>query len=606
VWEQQEFSVTLTAPGRHPKRFFPPRDFHPFLAPALVALFLFISTEAPGARTVLLSPEREVYTLGTVLDILEDPTKHFTIEQVSAPSFSGRFMPQRQQTICLGINRSAWWIRFTVAGTDSGTWTASKHWLLETPWPYVSSIRLYSPRGDGGWSVQEAGDPSYLSPGQEPGTLPLFSLPHDFQAPRTFFLRVESVSSIYLPLAIYTSDSYLTEAKRRMLWYGLYFGVIIALALYNLFLFTSLLHRRYFWYVLYITFMGLYFFGFNGLSREYIFTGNPELAARVLFFCLGVALLGAGLFTRSFLATSPNAPLMDRILVAYLWGTGILTALTPFLDFRSMNLLFSSIGAIAPVIILGAGAVTWRSGFRPARFFMLAWSVYAVTGLAFALTFRGTIHLDSWVFNSFQAGSALEAVLLSFALADRIKTMQREREEARRNERRYQELAITDRLTGLYNARYFHTQILTEIQRAESMDAPLSLLLLDADDFKQYNDTWGHPEGDRVLAGLGRAIHSCIRDNDLACRYGGEEFAVILRSSPGREAAEVAERIRVACAEPVYSPRPGYRNRVTVSIGVAEHIPGENGSSLVERADRALYRAKSEGKNRVVRENHGK
>lgn len=595
--------MTLTASGRHPRHLSPGnfRPLRPFFAPTLMALYLLLSAGAPEARTILLTPDREQYTLGSVLDIMEDPEKRYAIGEVSSPAFSGRFTPQRQQTICLGINRSAWWIRFTVADADSGKWSASKRWLLETPWPYVTSIRLYTPRGDGGWTLQEAGDPAYLSPGQAPGTLPLFTLPHDFHTPRTFFLRVESVSSIYLPLAIYTSDSYLTEAKRRMLWYGLYFGVIIALALYNLFLFTSLLHRRYLWYVLYITFMGLYFFGFNGLSREFVFAGNPELAARVLFTCLGIALLGAGMFTRSFLATASNTPLIDHMLKAYLWCVALLTALSPFLDFRSLNLLFSFIGAVAPILILAAGAVTWRSGFRPARFFMLAWSVYAVTGLAFALTFRGTLHLDSWVFTTFQAGSALEAVLLSFALADRIKTMQREREEARRNERRYQELAITDGLTGLYNARYFHSQIFTEIQRAESVEAPLSLLILDADDFKQYNDTWGHPEGDRVLAGLGRAIHTCIRENDLACRYGGEEFAVILRNSPGREAAEVAERIRTACAEPVYSPRPGCENRITVSIGVAEHVPGQSCSSLVERADRALYRAKNEGKNRVVR-----
>ena len=108
-----------------------------------------------------------------------------------------------------------------------------------------------------------------------------------------------------------------------------------------------------------------------------------------------------------------------------------------------------------------------------------------------------------------------------------------------------------------------------------------------------------------MLAGLGRAIHTCVRDNDLACRYGGEEFAVILRGSSGREAAEVAERIRAACAEPVYSPRPECTQRVTVSIGVAEHVPGQSYSSLVEQADRALYRAKREGKNRVIREING-
>ena len=581
------------------------RSRSPFIASALLAVCLFLSADTVSARTVLLAPDREKYVLGPILDILEDPEKKLAIKDVSSPAFAGKFTPQRQQTFCLGFNRSAWWIRFTVDEADSERWAESKRWLLETPWPYISSLRFYIPRGDSGWTVQEAGDPDYLRPGQQPGTLPLFHLPKKLHLPKTVYLRVESVSSLYLPLAIYSDDSYLAEAKLRMLWYGVYFGVIISLALYNLFLFASLLHRSYFWYVLYITSLGLYFLGFNGLTREYLFPGQPELAARVLFSCLGIALIGAVFFTRSFLSTSRNVPFLDRMLIVYLWCTGLLTVFIPVLGFRNLNLFFSSIGAVAPVLILAAGAMTWRSGFRPARFFMLAWFVYTVTGFLFALTFRGTIHLDAWVFNSFQAGSALEAVLLSFALADRIKTMQREREEARKNERRYHELAITDGLTGLYNARYFHSQILIEIQRAEGLGAPLSLLLLDADNFKQYNDTHGHLEGDRALTGLGRSILACIREKDMACRYGGEEFAVILQGTPGREAMEVAERIRVTCIESAYSHKPEYKNRVTVSIGVAEHIRGQSYSSLVERADHALYRAKSEGKNRVVREDLG-
>ncbi len=161
-------------------------------------------------------------------------------------------------------------------------------------------------------------------------------------------------------------------------------------------------------------------------------------------------------------------------------------------------------------------------------------------------------------------------------------------------------LAVTDRMTGMYNHVYGVQRLDEEVKRAARFDHPLSVLMLDIDDFKSFNDTYGHPAGDELLAAVGVVIRRALRDMDIAVRYGGEEFAVILPETPAAGAMLVAERIRQDIGELRFdagASGPAYR---TVSLGVAEYpADATSGRTLVEAADRALYRAKRAGKNRV-------
>jgi len=161
-------------------------------------------------------------------------------------------------------------------------------------------------------------------------------------------------------------------------------------------------------------------------------------------------------------------------------------------------------------------------------------------------------------------------------------------------------LSITDGLTKLYNSRYFYNQIRAEIDRTSRYQRPLSLLLLDIDQFKEYNDSYGHLEGDKVLVGMGGVIKSCLRKMDSAYRYGGEEFTVILPETEGDEAATVAERIRSMVAEDKFYPQGDDDPRtITISIGVTEYVPDEEVAIFVQRADKAMYLSKQSGRNRV-------
>ncbi len=180
-------------------------------------------------------------------------------------------------------------------------------------------------------------------------------------------------------------------------------------------------------------------------------------------------------------------------------------------------------------------------------------------------------------------------------------TERRRAEEALRDsEERYRSLSETDSLTGLYNSRHLHEQLPAEIERTRRYLHPLSLFVLDCDNFKAVNDKHGHLGGDRVLQNLALSIRQCLRRSDFAFRYGGEEFVVVLPETDGLAAMTIAERLRTLFAAVKTLAPSGETILCTVSIGISVCHPGDDETSLIRRADEACYRAKQTGKNRVI------
>ncbi len=175
-----------------------------------------------------------------------------------------------------------------------------------------------------------------------------------------------------------------------------------------------------------------------------------------------------------------------------------------------------------------------------------------------------------------------EAGIKNLVLFDRVKSM-----------------AIRDALTGLYNYGYFKEVLHYEVEKCHRYKTPLSLLFLDIDNFKRVNDTLGHVQGDKTLRQVGAILKKGIRQADLLCRYGGDEFVMLLSQTPPEQAMVLAERL---CQSIARSPmnRPGQGLKVTVSIGVAGLSPEMSTEDLIKAADEAHYRAKQAGKNRVA------
>ncbi|MCG6656284.1 GGDEF domain-containing protein [Halomonas campisalis] len=164
-------------------------------------------------------------------------------------------------------------------------------------------------------------------------------------------------------------------------------------------------------------------------------------------------------------------------------------------------------------------------------------------------------------------------------------------------EARLRKLSDTDPLTGLPNRRKLINRLNEEVSLCNRHGTPLSFMLLDLDHFKQINDTWGHLQGDQVLTELGTLCRQVLREEDTVGRLGGEEFAVVLPLTPMVRCRPLAERLRQRIEAHDFGIEPG---QITVSIGLAEYRLGEPRDTLIERADRSLYAAKHQGRNRVV------
>jgi len=163
------------------------------------------------------------------------------------------------------------------------------------------------------------------------------------------------------------------------------------------------------------------------------------------------------------------------------------------------------------------------------------------------------------------------------------------------------ELAVRDGLTGLYNHRYFQEALTVEVLRCKRHDRIFSLIFIDVDNFKHYNDTNGHPEGDTALKSISELINSRLRASDILARYGGEEFIVLLPEANKEFATEVAEEIRTLIeAHPFTNEESQPLGKLTVSLGISTFKDdGDHGSSLLEKADERLYKAKAGGRNQL-------
>ena len=248
-----------------------------------------------------------------------------------------------------------------------------------------------------------------------------------------------------------------------------------------------------------------------------------------------------------------------------------------------------------------------------------------IDGLALTKIIRHTYNADIIIMTGYSLDYTIEEVMAQGAsdliikplrledLLLRINVVLKNRSEKKENSRKLEELknlTIRDDLTGLFNSRQFYRHIAQEIDRSNRYFRPLSLILMDIDNFKSLNDTYGHLFGDKILSAIGEIINSAIRMQDTAYRYAGDEFTIILPETELERAIAVAERVRHAVEIKTRLLTESRHFKVTVSIGVVEYLTREDMESFVHRADSAMYVSKKKGRNKIssapAQSQHGK
>jgi diguanylate cyclase (GGDEF)-like protein len=533
-------------------------------------------------------------------EYLEDTQGAYDFDAIISTPLAGKFQQSPHTVISLGITHSAYWVRFHLPPIDSTAYEFSR--LLQVGNPNLDKIDLFLPVIDkeapaGVRYLQKSVGVSRTASAMEiKDNTWVFLLPQQIRTDQFLYLRLESGSALRVPLLLWQTDAFLSESFLKNLGFGTFFGILLSLFFYNLFVFFVLRDKAYLFYVLYIGCMFLYQFQVHGYLKLWVSASYPIYNA-IFWVCLSAAFIFAVYFTGHFLHVHNENKFWDKIK-KFLIATAVLQGILGSVGHTVWaNHIGHGLGLGGPLIIMGFAAFRLYQGFKPALYYLLAWGILSCGIVIWVLA--------AYIPETFSAATILlvatasEAILLSFALSDRFRSLRLKESVMKEHIQYYRDLSIIDSLTGLYNKRHFLNKMNQEVEFAQQNNTPLSLLMIDIDQFKAYNDQYGHWEGDQVLIRFGKVLPALLASGKLAFRYGGEELAVLAPRIAANDAVAAAEQIRQRLQNEDFSPESALQVHVSVSIGVAELTPADTSESFFQRADNALYQAKNSGRNRV-------
>ena len=389
--------------------------------------FFFHPTQVVQAQgPVVLTDEQDEYPLGLHLEILEDPTKQLTIEDVISPEFETHFVPSQVDTPNYGFTESTYWVRFRVHNESQ----QNDAWWLELARNDLNLVTLYIPseNDERQFVIKQAGDWLPVANHEIPYHYIIFNLPLRPTGEQVLYVQVQG-ANINLPLTLWSEQAFWGEYRKDFLFIGLFLGIFLIMSGYNLFLYFSLKDKSYLYYVLFIAGFIVQEVVTRGWARQYMWpeqtgwnTPAQILAGGFLFVCLLR-------FTDAFLLTAIHTPRLRYGLNALQWVLTGLSLIMLFFRPISLIVVWVLLILLGVVTAIATGIVTWRRGYRPARYFLLAWVVLFGASFLSVLTVLG---FGSTAYTEFsvQTGLAFMALLFSLALVDRINTLQHEREQA--------------------------------------------------------------------------------------------------------------------------------------------------------------------------------
>ncbi len=603
----------------------------------LLFLFLLLLCGHAGAWQGAVAPlavgHAGEYSLAKHLAYLEDPQHRYTIATLPGPA-DARFKPAAPShgDVNFGYSASAYWLALPLAVAAD----APAQWLLEIASPSLDRVEVYQPRAGGGYTLYRAGD---LEPfGARPYVhrnlvFPLQLMPGTTE---TVYIRIASAGTLTIPASLWQPEALRRHDQQSYATLSVYYGMLLALLLYNLLLFFATRDGVFLAYVAFVASMAVGQCSLNGFGNQFLWPDAPAWGNVALPSGMSATGFFGALFTRLFLETRHRTPWLDRTIVA-MAALFAASALSPLFASYRFAAVFTSLNGLAFSAVATGGALYCLMKRHPgARYFLLAWSLLLVAVGVTAARNMDWLPTTTLTTYSMQIGSAVEMLLLSFALADRINVMRREKDRAnqealeakqamvdalrrteqdlelrvverthaleraneklRSKEQQLEYMARHDALTGLPNRTLLDDRIARALSGAARRGDVCAILLADLDGFKTINDVYGHTVGDQLLSAVAERLKECVRDTDTVARYGGDEFVIVLEDIDSEyDAADVAEKIVARMHRP-FDLADG-NLRINISIGVA-CFPrdGRTGTQLLDRADLAMYAAKASGR----------
>jgi two-component system, sensor histidine kinase LadS len=563
------------------------------------------------------------------LQTLEDRDSRFNVGTLLAEPHT--WGDHHSDTLNLGFSRSTWWVR---VGLHNATATEATR-VLDTGTPLQDEVDIYIVRA-GNLVTQQVltGDRRPFNTRPVLTRIPILPIRFGPGEQLDVYVRLATHDGLQeaVDLKLWQPKAHATHLQTSTMALGLYYGALCAVLLYNLFLFVSTRERGFGLYVVYVAAFVIWSFTFRGFAFQYWWPDAPVFNNQILPIAAAACYFTFGLFTIHYLDTRRNVPLwLHRTLVGATWGSGL--CITPaFFNYYALSFAVSiPFGVVLMVTANVTGCLMTIRGSRPARYFLIAFTLLGLGVMLYYLRLLGAVPPNAVTENFLQLGSGLEVLLLAFGLAAQMNTLKADKLKAERDALAAQtaltneleslvnlrtvaleaanqylaDLTITDALTGAYNRRHFNTLFESEVARHSRYRTPIAFCLLDIDNFKLYNDNYGHPAGDEVLKQVSQTVRSLLpRAGDLFFRVGGEEFAILLNmDDPFEKVQSFVEHIRAELEKLRIPHAASPYGVVTASFGLvllSQDTPVISSADVYATADKLLYEAKHTGRNRVV------
>ena len=398
---------------------------------AIVASFFFSEAfgfDAP-VEPVLLQPHMDGVSLNGHLSHLGDPIGH--LDAASAWRLRGQFQPNGLGVPAFGYSADAHWFLVHLKNPLA----EESPFLIEVGYPTLDDVRIYEA---GTFQKKVCGDQVLFSTRDIENRRCLFKFSLPAYGEQSYLIRVYSTGSVHVPLKIWTQEEFLQQDHTEQIVFGFYYGCMVIMALYNLFLFLAIRDSNYFYYALFILAVAWYQAIFNGLAFEYLWREQPALNNALLPFSLAIVGFSVARFSTGFLQLSQRLKWLSIPMNWLQFFCVIYMVLCFLLPFRvAIQIISITIICGALLLTLG-GNVLWFQGYRPARFYALAWAPLLASAAAVVAKEFNFIGLHFGTLYAVQISSALNTLLLSLALADKIHFLRQEKEEAQRRGSQHQ------------------------------------------------------------------------------------------------------------------------------------------------------------------------
>lgn len=601
--EREQFGADMS--GKRASRPYPVEPMLPWVVRLLRLVLMAMLLSAPWCATPALAAEPARLLLDEqtprleawdVVTFWQETGAPVTVEQ--ALRHLGEFRTPTTPAANLGVRPVAVWLRIPVQVPEYG----SGRWIFDVDYPALDLLDLYVVTEDGYVSSHaRAGDHLPMSQHPMRSRAPAVRLHLEPGRAYDLMLRVDTNSTMVLPITLAREDEYHVSEARREAGQGLLAGVSLCLLVYSLIQWLGVREAAFGWYGLNVFGVGFFFLSQSGLGPQHLWGESVWMTDKISPLSILLALVGGMMFIDRVLLVRELWPRVSQMLrgcSAVTLVTSVLFTLD-LLSYQVAGLVATLLGPVPMLLGMPVAWVRSRHGDRAARYIFAGWGLYSVGVVVMALLLRGLVHADFWTQHAMQFAAMCEMAMWMMVLGVRTDEIRHAAEQAHRERDRMTWLAHTDPLTGALNRRGLQGALQPLLETA-SLQQPQAIYLLDLDGFKPVNDQHGHEVGDALLIEVVRRLRAVLRQQDLVARTGGDEFVIVAGLAQANQAESVGNKLMQAFSEEFGVQ--GCVCRVGATVGyVLVPADGRDPDTLLRRADAAMYAGKQAGRHQLRR-----